>query len=150
MQQKRVAGRACYGAGVRDPDVWGGGTTLSALLPEKVVGPRRTPQSCPQVVMAILSLQSFFEGWDASKKKDKTKGRQEHISTCECLQQRLRDPEQLEKPSKGLWGLFLVGVHSMQGINWWGLVGQGQQKGPCSVQGSQPESSCWASHTGAN
>ncbi|NXN40888.1 PTPRU phosphatase, partial [Rhinoptilus africanus] len=25
--------------------------------------------------------ESFFEGWDASKKKDKTKGRQEHVST---------------------------------------------------------------------
>lgn len=44
-----------------------------------------TPLSCPQVVMATLSLQSFFEGWDASKKKDKTKGRQDHVSTCECL-----------------------------------------------------------------
>ncbi|KAK4808826.1 hypothetical protein QYF61_001334 [Mycteria americana] len=25
--------------------------------------------------------ESFFEGWDASKKKDKTKGRQDHVST---------------------------------------------------------------------
>ncbi|XP_027562493.1 receptor-type tyrosine-protein phosphatase U-like [Neopelma chrysocephalum] len=27
------------------------------------------------------SVGSFFEGWDASKKKDKTKGRQDHVST---------------------------------------------------------------------
>uniref|UniRef100_A0A8C3BYM5 Receptor-type tyrosine-protein phosphatase U n=1 Tax=Cairina moschata TaxID=8855 RepID=A0A8C3BYM5_CAIMO len=26
--------------------------------------------------------ESFFEGWDASKKKDKTKGRQDHVSTA--------------------------------------------------------------------
>lgn len=113
MQLKRVAGRACYGAGAAGARCRGGGTTLPALLPGEVVGPEGTPRSCPQVAMAILSLQSFFEGWDASKKKDKTKGRQDHVSTCEYLQQRLRDPEQFEKPSKRLWGLLLVGAQSM-------------------------------------
>ncbi|KAF7242462.1 Receptor-type tyrosine-protein phosphatase U [Varanus komodoensis] len=32
--------------------------------------------------------ESFFEGWDASKKKDKTKGRQDHMPTCKCLRQK--------------------------------------------------------------
>lgn len=87
MQQKCLAGRACHGdgAGAAGPGCWGGGTTLPALLLRKVVGLGGTPQSCPWVVTAIPSLQSFFEGWDASKKKDKTKGRQDHVSTCECL-----------------------------------------------------------------
>lgn len=108
MKQKCVADRACYGggAGAVRPRCWGGGTNLPALLPSEVVGLGGTPQTCPRVVMAILPLQSFFEGWDASKKKDKTKGRQDHVSTCKCLYQRLRHPEQLEKPFKGLWGLF--------------------------------------------
>lgn len=87
MQQKRVAGRACYGdgAGAAGPTCSGGGTTLPALVPGKVVGLGETPLSCPRGVMTTLSLQSFFEGWDASKKKDKTKGRQDHVSTCKCL-----------------------------------------------------------------
>lgn len=53
--------------------------------PQGAFGAGGTPQSCPQLRMSILSSQSFFEGWDASKKKDKTKGRQDHMSTCECL-----------------------------------------------------------------
>lgn len=53
--------------------------------PQGAFGAGGIPQSCPQLEMSVLSLQSFFEGWDASKKKDKTKGRQDHVSTCECL-----------------------------------------------------------------
>ncbi|NXE41911.1 PTPRU phosphatase, partial [Ptilorrhoa leucosticta] len=33
--------------------------------------------------------ESFFEGWDASKKKDKTKGRQDHVSTYDRHRVRL-------------------------------------------------------------
>lgn len=99
--------------GLRDLAAGVEGPPCLPCFPGRLWDSGGTPQSCPRVVTAIPPLQSFFEGWDASKKKDKTKGRQDHVSTCESLQQRLRHPEQLEKPSKGLWGLFLVDVWSV-------------------------------------
>lgn len=73
--------------GLQDPGDGMEGPSCLSCSPGRFGAGRGTPppQSCPWVVTAILSLQSFFEGWDASKKKDKTKGRQDHVSTCECL-----------------------------------------------------------------
>lgn len=87
MQQECVAGRVCCGggAGVQETGVGVEGPPCLPCSPGGAFGAGGTPQSCPQLRMSILSSQSFFEGWDASKKKDKTKGRQDHMSTCECL-----------------------------------------------------------------
>lgn len=87
-----------------------------------------TPQSCPWLEMSMLSLQSFFEGWDASKKKDKTKGRQDHVSTCECILQRLRHPKQLQNPrilhSADSWA---------RAIAWDGWLGDQALTVPCPL-----------------
>lgn len=87
MRQECVAVRVCCGggAGAAGAKCWGGGTILPVIIPRELWGLGGTPQPCPQLEVSILPLQSFFEGWDASKKKDKTKGRQDHVSTCECL-----------------------------------------------------------------
>lgn len=55
------------------------------LHPGEGFGAGGVPRAVSLGCDSHLSLQSFFEGWDASKKKDKTKGRQDHVSTCECL-----------------------------------------------------------------
>lgn len=95
---------------------------------QEAFGAGGTPQSCPWLEMSILSLQSFFEGWDASKKKDKTKGRQDHVSTCECLLQRLRHPKQLQNPrilhSADSWA---------RAIAWDALVGDQALTVPCPL-----------------
>ena len=72
-----------------------------------------------QIIEFLLSSQSFFDGWDCTKKKDKTKGRQDTFTGCElkrfiCMQNQLLFSSKSQHNSTALAALCIytyIGIH---------------------------------------